>query len=237
MADKYFIDIAAGKHTGVSSIHKFGAVPEMSISATGTIWDINDTVYPWATWDSGADVVNIERNHVDDDGLQIKVEGLDANYASTSDTITISGADTAGTVEFIRVFRAYVIGGTNTGAVDIEYAAAGGAVIASIQAGYGQTQMAIYTVPSGYTGYLTQGTASIEAGGDATGNMFVRYFGNGGFRVGHSFEVSATGGQYFYPFSTPIQLPAKTDIDVRSTCRSNNSRITAAFDVVLYENP
>jgi len=236
MADKYFIDIAAGKHTGVSSVHKFGAVPQMSISATGTIWDVDDTLYPWSAF-SSADVVNIERNHVDDEGLQIKVEGLDANYASTSDTITISGTDTVGTVEFIRVFRAFVVNGSNTGNIDIEYAAAGGTLVARIQAGLGQTLMAIYTIPAGFTGYITQGTASIEAGGDATGNMFVRYFGSTGFRVGHSFEVSAVGGQYFYPFTTPVQIPEKSDIDVRATCRSNNSRITAAFDIILYENP
>jgi len=66
--------------------------------------------------------------------------------------------------------------------------------------------------------------------------MFVRYEGTGPFRVGHSFEVSGTGGQYLYNFTVPPELPAKTDIDVRATVRSNNARMTASFDVILIDD-
>ena len=96
--------------------------------------------------------------------------------------------------------------------------------------------MAIYTVPAGYTGYLLQGTASVQYGADATGDMFVRYFGQDTFRVGHSFEVSGAGGQYIYPFSVPVAIPEKSDIDVRVAVRSNNARVTAAFDLLLIQN-
>jgi hypothetical protein len=37
---------------GFGQIHKFGAVPAMSQNTNGTIWDENDTVYPWSTIDS-----------------------------------------------------------------------------------------------------------------------------------------------------------------------------------------
>jgi hypothetical protein len=36
-----------------------------------------------------------------------------------------------------------------------------------------------------------------------------------------------------YKFTCPIMLPSKTDIDVRVKVRSNNPRVTAAFDVIL----
>ena len=65
--------------------------------------------------------------------------------------------------------------------------------------------------------------------------MFVRYFGQDTFRIGHSFEVAGDGGQYFYKFAVPIRIPEKSDIDVRASVRSNNARITAAFDVILIE--
>jgi len=32
-------------------------------------------------------------------------------------------------------------------------------------------------------------------------------------------------------------MPEKTDIDVRATVRSNNARVTAAFDLILIDNP
>lgn len=96
--------------------------------------------------------------------------------------------------------------------------------------------MAIYTVPAGYTAYLMQGTCTVQAGADGTGDMFIRYFGQSSFRIGHSFEVSGTGGQYLYPFPVPIAIPEKSDIDVRIAVRSNNARCTAAFDIVLIPN-
>lgn len=230
-----YLNIARNLVKGTSFIHKFGAVPAMSQSQTGTIWDIDDTIYPWSVYDSGAAVVNIERNNAGDNGKTVVVQGLDANYNSTQDTITIDGADTLGTVEFIRVNRAFLTNGgsANIADIDIEYGAAGGTTIARITAGKSQTLMAVFTIPAGKNGYLTQGTASIQAGGDATGDMFIRYFGQNSFRVGHSFEVDGDGGQYFYPFSVPIYIPEKSDIDIRASVRTNNARMTAAFDLIL----
>ena len=83
---------------------------------------------------------------------------------------------------------------------------------------------------------LLKGTCSAQAGADATGDMFIRYYGQESFRVGHSFEVSGSGGQYLYEFGVPIPIPEKSDIDVRVATRSNNGRFTAAFDMILIEN-
>ena len=226
------IQIAAGNVLHTLSVHKFGAVPSMSINNTGTIWDVDDTLYPWSTFSSAA-VINVERNDVADEGKTVTIQGLDGNYNLVEDTVTISGTDTLTTQTFIRVFRAFTTSGTNTANIDLEYGAAGGTTVARINAGKGQTLMGIYTVPAGYTAFIMQGTATVQAGADATGDMFVRYFGQDAFRVGHSFEVSGAGGQYFYPFSTPIKIPAKSDIDVRASVRSNNARVTAAFDLIL----
>lgn len=230
------LNIARGLVKGTSFNHKFGAVPALSINTTGTIWDVNDTVYPWATYTAAA-VVNIERNSASDEGKQVTVQGLDANYNFVEETITIAGADTLGTTQFIRVNRAFVVSGaTNVGDIDIEYGAAGGATIARITAGKGQTLMCVYTVPAGYTGYLTQGVCTVQSGGSATGDMMVRYFGQTAFRVGHTFEVTSNGGQYNYAFTVPIRIPEKSDIDVRAKAAGNNSRVTAAFDIILIKN-
>jgi hypothetical protein len=217
-----------------SWIHKFGAVPSMSTNTTGTIWDKNDTLYPWSTW-SAASVINVDRASASDAGKQITVVGLDANYNQISETITLTNAsNNLSTNEFIRVFRAYVVdGSTNVGAINIQVNSTD---VAIITAGKGQTLMAVYTVPAGYTGYLLKGTCTAQSGADATGDMFIRYFGQTSFRVGHTFEVSGSGGQYLYEFGVPIPIPEKSDIDVRLSTRSNNGRFTAAFDMILIEN-
>ena len=231
------LNIARGLVKGTSFNHKFGAVPALSINTTGSVWDVDDTLYPWTALDTPA-VVNIERNNVADDGHVVTVQGLDSDYNFQEEEITISGADTLGTKLFRRVNRAFCTAGgaTNTGNIDIEAGAAGGTTVARITAGKGQTLMAVYTVPAGYTAYITQGVASVQSGGNATGDMMIRYFGQDTFRVGHSFEVTATGGSYFYPFSVPVPVPEKSDIDIRAKAAGNNSRVTAAFDMILIKD-
>lgn len=231
----FYLEVAQGLIAGYSFNHKFGAVPSMAGGTTGTVWDISDTVYPWDALGSGS-VVNVERNNASDDGLTVTVQGLDENYESASEEIVISGTDTVGTQLFTRVNRAFVSGGTNVADVDIEVGAAGGTTVARITAGLGQTLMAVYTIPAGKTGYLLHGTCSGSSDTDATGNMMVRYFNTSVFRVGHSFEVQLRGGQYDYEFAVPIPVPEKTDIDVRLDMRSNNKRVTAAFDILLVDN-
>jgi hypothetical protein len=229
------IHVASGTMLDASHIHKFGAVPSMSVSTAGTIWDIDDTIYPWATFNT-ASVINIPAVNAADTGHQVTIFGLDANYEDQSETLTISNVGTTtGTKLFKRVFRAYYTNGaiTNTGNIDIRVSTT---IVARITVGKAQTLMALYTVPTGYTGYLMKGITSIEYGGDATIDMFVRYFGQSAFRIGHTGEVAGTGMPYMYEFSIPIPIPEKSDIDIRATCRSNNSRVTAAFDLLLVRN-
>lgn len=229
--EEFALNVARGKVRGATPVHKFGAVPAMSQSTTGTVWDKNDTLYPWSSF-SSAGVIVAQVANASDDGKKVTVLGLDSDYNETSEEFTLSSSSTVtGSVSFIRVYRAYVSEGTNNvGTVTFQK---GGTDVLLITAGKGQTLMAIYTVPAGYTGYLYQGTASAEFGADATGDMFVRYFGQSAFRIGHSFEVSGAGGEYNFQFSFPVQIPEKSDIDVRMTTRSNNGRYTAAFDILL----
>lgn len=231
--EDFKLNVARGKVRGAESLHKFGAVPQMSINTTGTVWDKNDTVYPWSSFDSAGVIVAAQANS-SDNGKKVLVLGLDDDFNETSEEFTLSSSGTVtGTVSFKRVYRAYVSeGAANVGTVTFTK---GGVDVLLITAEKGQTLMAIYTVPAGYTGYIYQGTASAEFGADATGDMFVRYGGESAFRIGHSFEVSGAGGEYNYQFSFPVQIPEKSDIDIRMETRTNNGRYTAAFDILLVQ--
>jgi hypothetical protein len=232
--DNMFLNIARGLVKGTTFNHKFGAVPAMSTNTTGTVWDVNDTLYPWSAW-ATAGTITVDRANTGDANKHVTVLGLDANYEPLTETIILTNATgNASTGSFLRIFRAFIGDGeTNAGLISIKRSTT---TVAAITAGKGQTLMAVYTIPAGYTGYLVKGTCSAQAGADATGEMFIRYFGSASFRVGHSFEVSGAGGQYLYEFPIPIPIPAKSDIDVRVVTRSNNGRYTAAFDVILIKD-
>ena len=228
------IKISRGMVKDASFIHKFGAVPAMSQSANGTIWDKNDTIYPWSAWNTASNV-NVDAASASDVGKHITVVGLDDNYNQMSETITLVGQNNNySSNTFSRIFRAFVSDGeANAGKITIQKNSTDVAIITTT---FSQTLMAIYTVPAGYTGYIYKGTCSAQAGADGTAGMFIRYFGQTSFRIGHSFEVSGAGGQYTYDFSFPIPVPEKSDIDVRITTRTNNGRYTAAFDLLLVKN-
>lgn len=232
--DDLGLNIARGLVKGTTFNHKFGAVPAMSTNTTGSVWDVNDTIYPWSAW-ATAGTITVERASTEDANKLITIVGLDANYEPLTETITLTNpTGNASASSFIRVFRAFVSDGvTNVGLISIKRSTT---TVAAITAGKGQTLMAVYTVPAGYTGYLVKGTCTAQAAADATGDMFVRYAGTSSFRVGHSFEVSGAGGQYIYEFPVPIPIPAKSDIDVRVTSRANNGRYTAAFDIILIKD-
>lgn len=233
----FYLEVAQGLIEGYSFNHKFGAVPSMSGGTTGSIWDVNDTLYPWDALGSGS-VVNVERNNSADDGIDVTIQGLDDNYNFAEETITITGANQVGTQLFTRVNRAFIsdAGGSNAGDIDIEAGAAGGTTVARITEGLGQTLMAVYTIPAGKTGYLLHMSCSGSSDCDASGSLKKRDFETDAFRIAHAFEIQLRGGQYDYEFITPIVFSEKTDLDMRAAMRSNNKRITAAFDILLVDN-
>jgi hypothetical protein len=226
------LNLARGKVRGASVIHKFGATPQISTSTTATIWDITDTVYPWSAFNTPG-VINVDCDSASDIGHTVTITGLDANFNVVTEVINIAVQNNnTGTQVFSRVYRAFFDGtATNVGNVNIQL---GTTTVARIQAGKAQTLMAVYTIPAGYKGYLLKGDSTVKAGSDMTLGMYVRYGGVGAFRIGHQAEVSPNGYQYDFPI--PMELPEKSDIDIRAYANTNNVRATAVFDIVLIKD-
>jgi len=233
------INIARGLVNKTTAVHKFGSTPAMSINTEGSVWDINDSYYNWTALDTANNLSIVCSNAGDvGGGHSLVIEGLDANKDLQTETVSLSaqtGISTTNT--FKRVNRAYFIDGsdqTNLGKITIFNGA--NAPVARINVNEGQTLMAVYSVPNNHTAYIKKGKMSIQSGGDATGRMMVRYDGQNNFRISHIFEVAGDGGAYEYEFATPFAISANSDIDVRARVRSNNSRVTAAFDLILIDN-
>ena len=230
--------IASGYNAEHTFNHKFGATPSMGVGKTGSVWDVNDTVYPWDALDPATNI-HIT-NVIGDAGLQVTVQGLDADYNALEETITLTGTDTAGLENFYRVNRAFLLNGTNEDDIDIRASSASGTVVARISEGMAQTLMVVFTVPAHCTAYLHQITTTCGKGGDATGLLYIRYYSEDSvdapLRIAHTFEVEGDGGQYLYDFAFPLTIPERSDIDLRATMRTNNVRITSTMDLLLVEN-
>ena len=230
-SEPFELQLARGQIPGHTFVHRQGRVPAMSQNQTGTVWDVNDTVYPWSAWDT-AGTVTVSRADAGDADKNVIIAGLDADYNPVSTTITLTNAtgNTSSTV-FKRIDLVRMNGSSvNVGQINV---LKGATTVGRIVAGVGQSLKGTYTVPAGYTAYLTQGAMTIQNGADATGTFFYRLPGDR-FFIGHTFEVASS--EYFYAFTCPFALPEKTDIDVRVSVRSNNALVTAAYDIILIQN-
>lgn len=115
--------------------------------------DTTDYVYPSAS-------VTMAFTSSLSETLTLTVFGLDANYAVKTAVVTFTasttGVVTTGTADFFRINAMQITKGT---AADTIVATNGGVTYAQINPGTGRSQASIYTVPAGYTFYLTRAQA------------------------------------------------------------------------------
>jgi len=230
-SEPFELQLARGQIPGHRFVHRLGRVPAMSQNTTGTVWDIDDTLYPWSAWNT-AGTITVSRADAGDADKDVIITGLDADYNPVSTTITLTNAtgNTSATV-FSRIDLVRMNGtSVNVGQINV---LKGATTVARILTGVGQSLKGTYTVPAGFTAYLTQGAMTIQNGADATGTFYYRVPGDR-FLIGHTFEVASS--EYSYAFTCPFPLPEKTDIDVRASVRTNNALVTAAYDIILIQN-
>jgi hypothetical protein len=234
------IPIAAGEVDGYSNVHKFGMIDGSSGTDWSTIWTAADTAstknYPWGITAGTVSIISAVDNDTDGGAgaHTITVEGLDANYNPVSESFTLSGETETGegSIVFHRVNRAYIAGGnTNLGKIQIKN---GTEVVAEIAAGMGQTQMCVYTIPAGKTGYLTRVAASSSKNISTVISLFQRPHGQVFIRTASSMALYQNNQHI--SLDVPLPFSEKTDLDLRQLGASNNT-IAADFNIILVDNP
>lgn len=222
----YGIAIRKNLYDGISGLDKFGYLPTATTSFK-TVWD-GDNIY---TYPSAATTMNVVSSvGATDDGKEITIEGLDANYDVITETVTLGGDSAGGTAttqSFLRVYRAFVANGTSvTGTISIQQ---DGVAYAKITPEHQQTLMAVYTIPRGKVGYLVSGNLSVEKNQPVVAKVMAR-------RVGGVLRTSGLVTSFGVPFQRvwqiPPVLPEKTDIEIRAKAGATTS-IAAGFEIVL----
>jgi hypothetical protein len=226
------VPIANGDVTGFSHVHKFGKNSDLANGSEESIWD-GSNLYPWSTWDAGADNVYLKSTAADT--TTIFIQGLDENYALQSETITLTGTTAVASANtYLRVFRMYNSGSANlSGDVTAHYSSGTGTVVAKIFSEYQQTLMAVYSVPAGHTAFITDLQFASPKNAELEMALYFRQFGNV-FRIQHA--GSAYGNQYEMKLDVPLKLTEKSDIDLRATAGTGGVNASASFDIILVNN-
>lgn len=178
------------------------------------------------------------------------IRGLDENMAQQEEFVVNNGTTGVGTAgTYWRIFRMHTDAAAsrnNTNVGIIKATARGdGTVTAQINAGNGQTLMAIYTIPRGKTGYMTQWHVSLNRTGGGTAYADVSLLevpfaslNGAGTRLADFIGASATGTSAPpIRFIPPRPFLAETDIIVRvAGVSASNCDISASFDLILVDD-
>ena len=244
--EPFELQVARGQITGHKLLFKFGNNADINGSLE-TIWSAGGLyVYPTA-----ATVMTVSSSSADDTSggtgaRTVLVSGLDADYNEISETVTLSGQTPVNTVKsYLRMFRAFVVtagsGGTAAGTIYVGVGTVTAGVPATVYAeivpGDNQTTMALWTVPAGYTAYISAGTFS-AASNNAThyvlGKFVFRPFG-GVFR--NAADITVNSNVFRYEWDYPLALPEKTDLEARAIALAGtNFYVTASFELVYIKN-
>jgi hypothetical protein len=236
----FYLAVQQGKVPGYSMVNKFGYNPTIGSGSFETIWETGNNY----SWQSTAVTVDVVSDDVNDDvagtgARTLRIQGLDGSYNFAEETVDMDGTTTVTTTQtFLRVFRMSVetagSSGNNEGTITVTYTG-GSDVAATISAGNGQTLMALYTIPAGYTGYLL--SMNISSGKDQEMNFkFIQRdnsVANAAFQTKQFLDVR--GGQTTVIFNAINVIPEKSDIYV-SGKGSSTSSASASFDLLLVQD-
>jgi hypothetical protein len=166
-----YLEVSRGLVTGCSVVNIYGyqsALPNSSAVTYYPVWE-NTTAY---TYPASATTMLLWSSSASDTAVQVLINGLDASYNLLSETLTLTNGTTGVTTvnSYLRINGIQIVGTVN--AVGIINLGNAGKTIqyAEIIAGYGKSQAMIYTVPNGYTFYLTRSNAYSNQSGNTINN-------------------------------------------------------------------
>jgi hypothetical protein len=213
--EPFDLQVARSQVDGHTGIEIFGYSAAIANTAQGPMWEGQTQsgglyAYPSAA----APLVLVSDSATDNTTRSVVIDGLGAGFVPLTETIALNGTSNVTTTNsFLRINGMSMLNSTNTGNIT---ASISSTVYAKISAGIGQTQMSIYTVPAGYTFYLSyiQYDAAIGFTSSAymTGqeyNKFNNSANNGLVTVTHQ-TVFVQKQETL--FSAPIAHPEKTDM-------------------------
>ena len=225
-----YMQVARGLVTGTSVVNIYGY--QGSVGATFIpIWE-NTTTY---TYPSSATTMLLWSSSASDTAVQVLINGLDASYNLSSETLTLTNGTTGVTTvnSYLRI-NSISAAGTVNAVGTLTLGNAGKTVqYAEITAGYGKSQMMIYTVPNGYTFYLTRANAYGQLAGGSNNFINYRVWTQSSAGVIQILLQAPFVNSYSSMRVAPRPYAAKTDIQWQCNANSSTAAVGIGVEGVL----
>jgi len=230
LSDKYF------------SIYKFSANGDVDTIAKEDVWDVGG-IYQYLDSAFPLDIVSDSaQDSSGGTGIEsVRVFGLDSDYNLIEEDVVLNGLTPVSTSQsFIRTYRMLALtpgtaGDYNAEAAGNISATGNGVLQARILTGNTSTRMSMFTIPAGYTGFITQIFVSGGPNDDFVVDFKSRVDG-GVFVTGSDVEVSNSlfANVNLDPTAGGLQGPA--DIKLKAQAINNNAAIRASYNILMIRN-
>lgn len=205
-------------------------------TVVATIWPKN-TAYVFPTV---ASVMTLYSTSALDTTQTVLVDGLDADYNEISEVVALNGQTGTNTVNhYFRINGLTVLNDSPVGDIAL---GTGVALLGVPTNTYGFiaatdniSQSAVYTVPNGWSLFLTEGTLSMGGSSGSqtvTANFYSRI---GGVRYLTAKIIAANQFQPI-PYNPEVEVPEKTDIWNNAATSSTTAGVAVTFNGQLRRN-
>lgn len=228
--EDFNLEIARGLIQGHSTVNIYGYQPTVAQTFI-PLWE-NATVY---TYPIAATKMHLAGTAGDTASIQIN--GLDTNYKVISEVLVLNGATAVTTVfAYLRINGMQVTVGsaTNPSGIVTLKDLTDTTIYAQINTGVGRTQAAIYTVPAGYTFYLSR----VDGNTSLNGNNYCTYRNRTSTPAG---VVTLTQQSPFaISYNTQRVMPRpfieKTDIQLQAKVNNTTGEVSFSAEGYLIKN-
>ena len=210
--EPFDLQVARNQIMGHDHIDLFGYSTVVGSTAMGPLWEGltgSGGNYPFP---ASAGTISVVSASASDTAVTMLISGLNSSFSPITESVVLNGTTAVVTTEsFLRINSVKTTAGNAVGNVTFTR---GATVIAQVNAGIGQTQMGVYTVPAGYTLYLNyfQADGNTTTTSGAYMNTRIRTTSNPS-------GVVLVSGQSTYlnnltiTYGVPVEINEKTDFE------------------------
>jgi hypothetical protein len=245
-SEPFELQAARGQIRNHYVVHIFGYNPDVDSAAEETIWTAGG-LYDHANTPV---VMTVSSTSASDTAAgvgarQIYILGINSTGGEVSETVILNGqtgVNTTHTYTEIQYALVTSVGSSahNVGSISIGTGTITGGIPANkyghILANENASLMGHYTVPAGFTGYITKGsisTGSTQAGKNITGRLKYRSSND----IIHTAAIVVlTAGSVDFDFTYPVKVDEKSCISATAQSTTNDERVSCYFQLVLIKN-